>query len=136
MHAEKLIAENPLTKDLLKEWFLNKLMESVEDFDKDDAFKEFMIKSGITDDQIITVFKEGGRAALDMFDEKDVIINIKHNWKTKKFSYYINDEKESGSYSTRKEAEASALSQAVTMLEEKLTEQLTENEEENENQGN
>jgi len=133
MDAEKLIADNPLTKEQLKEWFLNRLMESVEDFDRDDAFKEFMIKSGITDDQIVTVFKEGGRAALDMFDEKELIINVKHNWKTKKFSYYINDEKESGSYSTRKEAEASALFQAVKMLEEKLTEELTQNEETNDN---
>jgi len=121
MDVEKLIADNPLTRVELKEWFLKKLMESVEDFDKDDAFKEFMINSGITDDQIVTVFKEGGRAALDMFDEKEVIINIKHNWKTKKFSYYINNDKESGSFSTRKEAEANALSQAVKMLEEKLT---------------
>ena len=48
MDAEKLIADNPLTKEQLKEWFLNKLMESVENFDRDDAFKEFMIKSGIT----------------------------------------------------------------------------------------
>lgn len=133
MDVEKLIAENPLTKGKLKKWFLDRLMESVKDFDEDDAFKEFMITSGITDDQIVTVFKEGGRAALDMFDEKEIVINVKHNWKTKKFSYYINDEKESRGFSTRKEAESMVLSQAVKMLEEKLTEELNQNEETNDN---
>ena len=93
MNAEKLMNENPLTKDKLKEWFLDKLMASANEFKEDDSFKEFMIKSGITDDQITTVFKEGGRASLDMFDENDVVVNIIHDWKTKKFSYRINDEK-------------------------------------------
>ena len=72
MDAEKLMNENPLTKNKLKEWFLDRLMASANEFEQDDSFKEFMIKSGITDDQIITIFKEGGRASLDMFDENDV----------------------------------------------------------------
>ena len=122
MNAEKLMNENPLTKDKLKEWFLDKLMASANEFKEDDSFKEFMIKSGITDDQITTVFKEGGRASLDMFDENDVVVTIIHDWKTKKFSYRINDEKQTGKYSLRKEAEKHAMWRAVSILEEKLTE--------------
>jgi hypothetical protein len=131
MDAKKLLSENPLTKDFLKLWFLNKLMESIENFNEDDAFKDFMIKSGITDEQIETVFKEGGRAALDMFDEKEIFITIKHNWETRKFSYYINDKKESGNFNTRKKAESNALIEAVTILEENLTAELNNIEYEN-----
>ena len=91
-----------------------------------------MITSGITDDQITSVFEEGGRSALDMFDEHDVFINIRYNFKTKNFSYYINDHTESSSFKTRRDAEKQAFTQAVELLESKLTPE----EEENENKEN
>ena len=126
MDAEKLMNENPLTKNKLKEWFLDRLMASANEFEQDDSFKEFMIKSGITDDQIITIFKEGGRASLDMFDENDVVVNIIHDWKTKKFSYRINDGKQTGKYPLRKEAEKDAMSKAVSILEALITPDVEE----------
>ena len=132
MNTEKLIQQSPLTKVKLKEWFLSKLVASAEQFKEDDSFKEFMITSGITDDQITSVFEEGGRSALDMFDEHDVFINIRYNFKTKNFSYYINDHTESSSFKTRRDAEKQAFTQAVELLESKLTPE----EEENENKEN
>ena len=122
MDAKKLMNENPLTKSKLKEWFLDKLLASSDEFKEDDSFKEFMIKSGLTDDQITTVFEEGGRASLNMFDENNIIVNKTHDWKTKKFSYHINDEKKTGKYSSRKAAELDAMTKAVITLESKLTE--------------
>lgn len=122
MNAKQLLEENPLSKDKLKLWFTNELTAQLENFEEDDNFKEFMVKSGITDDQIETIFTKGGRGCLDFFDEEGLIISVVHNWKDKTFSYYVNDDKPQGSFSKRTDAETAVLQECIKTLEQTLTE--------------
>ena len=130
MNAKQLMEEHPLAKNKLKTWFLNKLTENMEGFEEDDAFKKFMIESGITDDQIETVFKEGGRACLDIFDEYELYISVIYNGTG--FEAKINDELVVTHTSDRKTTEGKVLTLALKRLEDILAKELTQIEEENE----
>ncbi len=123
MNAKQLMKECPLAKNRLKKWFLDKLEANAKNFEQDDAFKQYMIETGITDDQIETVFKEGGRAALDLLDEYELYISVVYS--KKGFKIWINEKEFGGFHSDRKSAEEVVLIKAVKLLEEKLTEQLT-----------
>lgn len=134
MDTKQLMQDYPLAKNRLKGWFLDKLTANMENFEEDEAFKKFMIESGITDDQIENIFKEGGRACLDMFDEYNLYVSIIYS--DGGFKSMINDESIGTSFPNRKSAESAVLEQCVKMLEDLLTEQLTENEDTNDNSEN
>jgi hypothetical protein len=131
MKAENLMNNNPLSTAKLKEFFLDKLVASFEEFDDDKDFKQFMIDSGITDQQIATVLTGNPRSCFDMFDKEDIVVSIVYVDK-KGFTFYLDAElgTDKGYFDTRIDCELAALEMCVELLEEKLKEP---EEEDNEN---
>ena len=84
MKAEKILAENPNVAELLHKWFFDKLTQSFKDFDKDEAFKDYMMAKGVSEKQVISIMTDSPRACFDLLDSHEIIITIHYdkNYKT------------------------------------------------------
>jgi hypothetical protein len=104
---------------VIKQWFLSKLLDSLNDTSFPEDFKEFVKAQDLEDDKIATMLDANPRVLFDVFDEHKVYIQINVN--TPYFSYSINEgDIISGPWETRIEAEKEAIEQAFKLLEEKL----------------
>jgi hypothetical protein len=122
MKSIELLKKYPLSTEVVREWFIQKMIESVKgDTTVPEDFKNFMIEQGIPNDTLCIFIDSNPRSLFDVFDENDVLIQI-NVFKT--FSYSINEgDVISGSWETRKECEKHAIAAAFDVLEEKLREE-------------
>ena len=117
---------------VIREWFLEKMIESLQTSDVPDDFKNMMRETGIEDDKLAIMIDANPRMLLDVFDDNDVIIQI-IPIKEDKVKYLSRvDEFETAydftrPYFTRKEAEAFAIEAAFEILENKLSPKIEEN---------
>ena len=79
MKAKEFLQNNPEINKILKEWFFEKLIESLKNFNHSEEFKEFILKKGISDEQIVTVIDENPRVCFDILDKNDIIILIDYD---------------------------------------------------------
>jgi hypothetical protein len=122
-----LLEKNENATNIIRDWYLEKMMTGFEDKNVPEDFKKAMKEKGITNDALSKMIDGVPRILFDVFDENNVIIQI--NTKNS-FSYSINGgEIISGGFNTRKEAELAAIEQAFELLEKKIKE--TNNEENN-----
>jgi|TARA_R110000868_G_scaffold823_3_gene6178 hypothetical protein len=126
MKTDKIISEYPNTVIQLKEFFLDKLVESFNEFDDDVDFKRFMVESGITDDQITNVLEGNPRSCFDMFDKHNLILSVVYE--KKGFTFFFNDDSttKKSYFDTRLECEKAALETAIDLLEQLLTSEQEE----------
>jgi AICAR transformylase/IMP cyclohydrolase PurH len=115
MEATKLLENYPKAAIVVKQWYLEKMLESLNNDSLPEDFKEHVRKEGVDDDKIAAVIDIGPRALFDVFDENHIYIQINVN--TPHFSYAINEEDAViGSWQLRKEAERAAIEQAFELL--------------------
>jgi hypothetical protein len=120
MNSEKLLKQYPLSADVIKEWFLNKLLESIK---KDDSvpedFKEYMMAEGI-DNNKMSIFIDGNpRGLFDLFDKYNIIIET-FLYPNQEFTIKIRNQATTNSWKTRIEAEEFAIEAAFELLEQQL----------------
>ena len=120
MKGLELIEKYPAAGKVIKEWFFKSMLESFKDETVPDEFKEFMLEQGIEDDKIGTLIDINPRMLLDVFDDHEIFICIKHH-PTNGFSH-----DDSSFYKTRKESESFAIEKAFDWLENKLSPKLEE----------
>ena len=136
MKAIELLKKYPLTTEVVRDWFIVKMMESVnEDNDVPEDFKKFMIDQGVPNDRLCVFIDANPRSLFDVFDENDVIIIIKYH-DNFGFTWAVEEADDQSFYKTRKEAELSSIESAFDILENKLTpvsddSDITENSEDN-----
>ena len=119
MKMLELLKEHPKTAIVIKQWFLEKMLESLKDESLPEDFKEYVRQQGIDDEKIANMVEASPRSLFDVFDDHKVFIQI--NVYSSSFSYFINEgDVISGGWTERKEAELSAIIQAFKILEEKL----------------
>ena len=119
MSVEKLLKENPLSTEVINNWFTKQMLESIKTDDVPDEFKEYVIQKGVDLDQIIVFINVNPRCLFDMLDGYDVIIQIVHT-EDHGFGFRIDDYTELDS-ETRKDAEFDALKKGLKLLESKLS---------------
>ena len=125
MKAQELLKEYPLTAKVIKNWFLNELIESLKTESIDEEFKNFMKEQGIEDEKLETLIDLNPRMLFDVFDDNGVFIfshymDVKNN--VEFFHTYRNiNTNPVKLFKTRKEAELFAIETAFKILEEKLT---------------
>jgi hypothetical protein len=136
MIGMKLLENNPLSATLIRAWFLEKMIESLQTTDVPDEFKDMMRETGIENDKLSVMIDANPRMLLDVFDENDIYINIEAYLGEltlfDSFGYGILGQKlliANMEFKTRKEAELFAIEKAFEILEK----QLTPKEENNEN---
>ena len=102
---------------VIKQFYLNVMLESLKDDSLPENFKQFAREAGIDNDKIAAFIDAQPRGLFDVFDDNKVYIQIN----APKFSYSINEgDVIAGSWKTRKEAEAAAVEQAFEILNNKL----------------
>lgn len=118
MNSLELLEKYPTAAQVVKSWYMGKMLESFADKNVPDDFKEFMRNQGVDNDKIAKMIDGSPRILFDVFDENDIVIQI--NTKDR-FSYSINNaEATSSSWFSRKEAESEAIKIAFEMLNGKI----------------
>jgi len=115
MKASEILETYPKATAVIKQWYLEKILESLNNDSLPEDFKEHVRNEGVDDDKIVAVIEAGPRALFDVFDENHIYIQINTN--VPHFSYSINEgDVISGSWQLRKEAERAAIEQAFELL--------------------
>ena len=135
MKGLELLEKYPASAKVIKDWFLQSMIDSFKDDTVPEEFKQFMLEQGIENDKVGTLIDVNPRMLLDVFDDNDIIIYfmIFSSPQGVKFSAAIhtgNDEVKPNPIgkqcNTRKEAELFAIEAAFEILENKLSPKLEE----------
>ena len=130
MKALELLEKHPESAEIVRAWFMGKMIESLKDENVPDEFKDYMREQGIDNDKLGTMIDLNPRMLLDVFDKHDIIIYfmIFSSPEGVKFSGAIHighDEVKPNPIgkqcNTRKEAELFAIEAAFEILENKLS---------------
>lgn len=124
MKASDLLEKHPLTTIKIREFFLNKMLESFNTEEVPEEFKQDMINRGVNDEHIAKLIDIQPRMFFDLFDSIEKVIIINHE-EEQGFSWSVGMEKSKESFSSRVEAERSAIVRVFEMLE--PTNEISEN---------
>ena len=119
-----LLEKYPHATEVVKDWFMQKMLESFKDESVPAEFKEFMRQQGITDDRLATILGENPRVLFDILDDNQLIINVVHS--INGFSWDVDTIKSVEFHSSRRQAELAAVERAFEILNDRLN--TTENE--------
>ena len=120
MKGIALLEKYPVSAELIKAWFLEKMIESFKDENVPSEFKDFMREQGIDNDKVGTLIDVNPRNLFDVFDEHDIVIETLL-YPSKEFTVIIGRQATTNSWKTRKEAELFAIEAAFEILENKLS---------------
>jgi hypothetical protein len=120
MKGLELLESYPLTAKVVKDWFMNQMLESFKDETVPEGFKQYMLEQGIDNDKVGTLIDVNPRNLLDVFDEHDIIIETSL-YPNGEFTIKIGNQATTNSWKTRKEAELFAIDAAFELLENKLS---------------
>jgi len=132
MKGIELLEQNPETAKLICSYYLEILLESLNDDSLPEDFKDHVRSQGIDNVKIASILESNPRNLFDFFDHHNMYINVTTFPDTLFFTYSImNEIATSGSnnvYRTRKEAESGAIEQAIKQLESLLTKSVIDKE--------
>lgn len=135
MKAINLLNKYPLSKNIIKEWMFNKLVESIkQDESVPENFKQYILNEGLDDEKLATMIDGQPRTLFDVFDENKIFICISvwtktpGNFENAEFGIALNaTNKNNSNFSSRKEAELVAIEEAFEILENNLSPKIEEN---------
>ncbi len=118
MTGAELLETYPKAAVAIKEFYYGKMIESLEeDNDIPQEFKDMVQAQQFDSEYVATFIDTNPRFLFDILDANEIYIQIN----VPNFSYSINaGDLISGTWETRKEAEAAAIEQAFKILNEKL----------------
>jgi hypothetical protein len=126
MKTNELLAKYPLATEVVRKFFFDKMIASVESAkDIPAEFKQSLMNEAITDERLIIFIDSQPRTLFDVFDENEVFIfihymDVKDN--VEFFHSFRNiDTNPVKLFKTRKEAELFAIEAAFEILENKLS---------------
>ena len=121
MKGIELLEQYPLTAKVIREWFLEKMIESLQDENVPDEFKNYMRDQGVENDKVGVMIDANPRMLFDVFDENEIFIGTNVTQKDAFHCTINNSLSPGGTHYTRKEAELFTIEAAFEMLETKLT---------------
>jgi len=126
MKGIDLLQKHTASAVVIRAWFLEKMIESLQTSDVPDDFKNMMRETGIEDDKLAIMIDANPRMLLDVFDDNDIIIE-NSLYPDGTFTIKIGNQATTKSWKTRKEAELFAIETAFEILENKLSPKIEEN---------
>jgi hypothetical protein len=123
MKSIELLEKYPLSTEVIRQWFFNEMMKSIEIAeDVPEEFIQAMIKEGVSDERLSALIDAQPRGLFDVFDENDICINIERSAnKIVEWSWEISPgHTENSVCKSRKEAELFAIEAAFEILEQRL----------------
>lgn len=119
MKAIELLNANPKTAEVIRAWFMEKMIESIKTAqDVPEEFKDYMRQQGIDNEKLSIMIDAQPRSLFEVFDTKEIFINVFYI--VGKFHAQISDNDAETEATTRRDAEAGIIEHAFRILEEKL----------------
>jgi hypothetical protein len=119
MTGLEILEKYPLAANVVKDWFLRTMIESLKDENVPEEFKQFMLEQGIEDDKVAKLIDVNVRILFDVFDENGIVIETLL-YPDGEFTIKIGNEATTKSWKTRKEAEHFGVEAAFDILEHTL----------------
>jgi hypothetical protein len=120
MNGLEFLEKYPLSAEVVREWFMKKMIESVKgDNEVPEDFKNFMLEQGIDNNKISIMIDGNPRILFDVFDKHNIIIETSL-YPNGEFTIKIGNHATTNSWKTRKEAEIFAIEAAFDILENQL----------------
>ena len=124
MNLLELFEKYPKTSIVAKQWFLQKMLDNINDANVPEDFKETVRGMEITEQTISDIVSPSPRSLFDLFDMHKVYIqiNIYQLGASTEFSFSIlgEDVKVVDTWDNRIDAERAAIEQAFVILNNKL----------------
>ena len=126
MNSLELLETYDKAAAVIKRHYLEFMLESLNDDNLPDNFKDFVREQGIDNDKIGAIIDSAPRGLFDVFDTHGLYIETLVDYKSTNvtFAYNVADGDElytdSTNYNTRKESELAAVTKAFKLLDEKL----------------
>lgn len=118
-----MLDANPKSATLLRQWFTERMIESIEDMEEfQEETLEIMKQHLVSNEAVSNIIQDNVRSLFDFFDEQHVYITITRNYLASAFEWDIQSEEAPDvqsdvKVSSRKEAEMSAINEAFKILE-------------------
>jgi hypothetical protein len=116
-----LLNKYPKAAEVVKNWFTDKMIESLNTDDVPEDFKEMIRKDVIDNEKLDKILGKQPRTLFDVFDENNIVIE-NSLYPDGTFTIKIGNQATTQSWKTRKEAELFAVQAAFEILEQKLSE--------------
>jgi hypothetical protein len=125
MKSKEILDANPKAASLIHDYYLNKMLDALEDDKLPENFKDFAREKGLPFENIVAMLEVNPRQLLDFFDDEDIYINVtRYVASIDNKAHCILDHnstvKSKNVFDTRKEAELEGVKLAIEMLEKKL----------------
>jgi hypothetical protein len=104
---------------VVKQWFLSKLLDSLNNENVPEDFKQYVRAQDLTNENVSIMINSNPRMLFDVFDEHKVYIQITY-YDGPKFWCSINGVTSENKHDSRIDAEEEAIQGAFTILETKL----------------
>lgn len=116
----ELLQTYPEAAKVVKSYYLEIMLETLNDDSLPEDFKEHVREMGIDDEKISRMLSGSPRSMFDVFDHNAIYINVTFDNEDRLFRYSVNGEVDSINYVFRKAAEQAAVAEAFKLLNEKL----------------
>ena len=126
MNALELLQQNPHAAQIIKDYYVELMINSLDESSLPENFKDFLKEQGIDDEKVAQMMEANARNVYDVLDDNGFVISILYDAEFKKFSWYVNDDQHKIVCNTRKEAENEAVAACMFRLERKLNPQPDE----------
>tara|TARA_Y100000385_G_scaffold286839_1_gene349699 strand:+ start:664 stop:1035 length:372 start_codon:yes stop_codon:yes gene_type:complete len=123
MKTEKLLKQNPNVAKALHKWMFDKLTESFKDFNKDEAFKDYMLAKGVSDNQVQSIVENNPRACFDLLDSYNIVVTVKCEVEGWTNNYYPSEDDKT--YDSRLACEKAGLELGILKLEKLLEDETS-----------
>jgi len=123
MNALELLQENPDAAKVIKEYYVELMLNSLDESLLPENFKDFLKEQGIDDEKVAQMMEANARNVYDVLDENGFIISISYDATFEKFYWFINGDSHKIACSSRKDAENDAVAAAIYRLQNKLNPQ-------------
>jgi hypothetical protein len=125
MNSLELLETYSKAGAVIKKHYLEFMLESLNDDNLPDNFKDFVREQGIDNDKIAAIIDSAPRGLFDVFDNNGIYIEILVDYKDDViFTYTVRNldvmYTEPIKYNTRKESELAAVTEAFKLLNDKL----------------
>lgn len=113
--AIEILNDYPLATETARDWFLKKMIESFEQDNAPEDFKNQMLSRGVSDITLAIMFDQSPRNFFDLFDDNRIFIEISY-MDQNIFRFSINHEDDDRRYEGRIPCERAAVEKAFEML--------------------
>lgn len=125
----ELLNNNPYATEAVTSYYLEVMLQSINDESVPDNFKEFVREMGLEKERLVKIIEGSPRNLFDVFDENSLFIETMYMEGA--FHYTINDGDgvilaNPQPYNTRKECDRAVIEQAFILLNDKLCPKQTE----------